>query len=443
MQKGNVIKMFARMGGILGVVCMLAFPQTVKAETEYKLTGTVLEISGDEEIRDMGLDLEIDEKKAEIETVFIRNGVTAIGSRAFEGFKGLKNLILPTSVKKIETGAFADCEQVEITLEVNHDTHLAKNYYSVLETEGYETRVSIPENASVTGIYYVKGTLLNNTGEDLKDIVVEKNGVHATFDLSAGGQAAYSEEEGVMTGNVICREHFCFHSQQHEATCGKSGVKEYYRCLVCAAVFSDAAMTTEITDYDELYIPATGEHKWDYGKLEKAPTATETGTEKYVCMVCGASYENTVPALGPEKAGKVLTVNGARYTVLSSEKAEVAFSGVVNKKTKSVVIPAKITVDGISYKVTAISAKALKGNGTVSSITVGTNVASIGKKAFWGCTGLKNIVLKTSKLSKKSVGNAAFKKIGKKTVIKVPAKKKKAYKAILRAKGAGEKVKIK
>lgn len=51
--------------------------------------------------------------------------------------------------------------------------------------------------------------------------------------------------------------------------------------------------------------------------------------------------------------------------------------------------------------------------------------------------------IKTKKLTKKTVAKKTFKSIRKKTVIKVPKSKYKAYKKVLRARGLNKKVKIK
>ena len=74
---------------------------------------------------------------------------------------------------------------------------------------------------------------------------------------------------------------------------------------------------------------------------------------------------------------------------------------------------------------------------------IGKNVTTIGKKAFYKCKNLKTITIKTSKLTKKKVGRSAFKNINAKATIKVPKKKLKTYKTILKAAGVGSKVKIK
>ncbi|MBQ8198875.1 MAG: leucine-rich repeat protein, partial [Lachnospiraceae bacterium] len=66
----------------------------------------------------------------------------------------------------------------------------------------------------------------------------------------------------------------------------------------------------------------------------------------------------------------------------------------------------------------------------------------IGANAFSGCKKLKNITIKTTKLKTKKVGANAFKNIKSNATIKVPKKKVKAYKSMLKKKGVSTKAKI-
>ena len=113
----------------------------------------------------------------------------------------------------------------------------------------------------------------------------------------------------------------------------------------------------------------------------------------------------------------------------------------VNKNKVS--IPQKIMINGVSYQVTSIAAKAFKANKKIRSIVIPSTIRKIGKQAFLNCKNLKKITLKTSYLSKKAIGAKAFKGIHKKATIKVPKKQKKAYQKLLKSKGVGKKVKIK
>ena len=98
-------------------------------------------------------------------------------------------------------------------------------------------------------------------------------------------------------------------------------------------------------------------------------------------------------------------------------------------------MPDSVTVDGVTYKVTAVADKALAGNKKVKKVVLGVNVTSIGKNAFANCKNLKKIEVKSSQWNKKSVGKNAFKGTSKKLVVKVPKKKAAAYKKYLKGKG--------
>ncbi|MBD5087930.1 MAG: leucine-rich repeat protein [Clostridiales bacterium] len=103
-------------------------------------------------------------------------------------------------------------------------------------------------------------------------------------------------------------------------------------------------------------------------------------------------------------------------------------------------MPATVTVDGVTYKVTAIANNAFAGNKKITKVTIGKYVKTIGKKAFQGCSALKNMVVKTNNL--KTVGKNALKGTNKKLFIKVPSKKLKNYKKYFKGKG-NKKVKVK
>ena len=110
-----------------------------------------------------------------------------------------------------------------------------------------------------------------------------------------------------------------------------------------------------------------------------------------------------------------------------------------NAKGK-VKVPAFVKVNGVTYQVTSVSAKAFKGNSKVTNIIIGKNVTKIGKKAFSKCKKLKLLVIKSRKLKAKNVAKDAFKGITKKTIVKVPKSKVKEYRKLLRKKGLSSKV---
>lgn len=143
------------------------------------------------------------------------------------------------------------------------------------------------------------------------------------------------------------------------------------------------------------------------------------------------------------KVGKKATVSGSQYKVTAVKGTRTVQFTKGKKNAKSVVVPSTVKISGKNYKVTTIAKNAFKGNKKLAKVTIGKNVNKIGVSAFQNCSKLKSIIIKSTKLTAKKVGKNAFKGINKKATFKVPKSKVKAYKKIVKAKGAGKNVKVK
>lgn len=167
----------------------------------------------------------------------------------------------------------------------------------------------------------------------------------------------------------------------------------------------------------------------------------------------------------PAKVGTKLKYKKNQYVVTA--EGMVAFVKPGTKKITSLSIPAQIKSNGHTYTVSEIKSKAFNGCKKLKKITIGKNIRVIGTKAFYKCTALKKILIpskvekigknafcgckslkdiriKTTKLSNKAVGSGAFSKIHSKAVVRVPSKKLKPYKKLLKSKGVkGKKQRIK
>ena len=211
-----------------------------------------------------------------------------------------------------------------------------------------------------------------------------------------------------------------------EPTCTEPGLKETV-CSKCGTVLEGKPTET---------VPATGQHTWDNGKITLAPTTTKEGVKTYTCTVCKATKTEAVaklpakPATSKPKAGTKVTVGGNQYTV-TKVGSEVRFSKA-KAGIKALSIPATIKYKGVTYKVTAINANAVKGNKKIKSATIGANVKSVAAKAFNNCPNLKTVTIKSIKLTKKTASKKSFSKVNKKMVIKVPKKVKKTYAKIFK-----------
>lgn len=94
----------------------------------------------------------------------------------------------------------------------------------------------------------------------------------------------------------------------------------------------------------------------------------------------------------------------------------------MDKKAKKLTIPATVKVKGVTYKVTAISDRAFKGNKKLTTVTIGSNVTKIGIGAFYGCKNLKKITVTAGKLT--TINRSVFKGVKKNVTISVKGTKK-------------------
>ena len=117
-----------------------------------------------------------------------------------------------------------------------------------------------------------------------------------------------------------------------------------------------------------------------------------------------------------------------KYKILKSAKkgGKVSVLKAKSKKNKTIKIPATVKYEKITFKVSEIAKSAFSKNKKLKNVVIGKNIEKIGSKAFYKDKKLKKIKILSKKL--KSIGENAIKGIHKKAKIKVPKKKKKAYK---------------
>lgn len=312
-------------------------------------------------------------------------------------------------------------------------------------------------------------------------------------------ERAYTSDEYVVIIKVKAphTQHIKDNGTRVEPTCEKNG-SITYRCTEC----------NEIVDTEEL--KATG-HRWDEGQVTTQPTTKTEGVKTYTCSVCKKTKTESIakleepapanptpvtpttpekPTVKPIKKGDVVSDDSkaAKVQVISTSKKTVAYKAPVNKKAKTVSIPATVKIRGKKYKVTQIAEGAFKNNKKVTKVTIGSNVSKISKnafsgavklktvtmgqnvtevgayafkgckvltgitlpakttkigdQAFSGCKKLKTITIKASKITSKKLSKNAFKGITKVTTIKVPKKKVSSYQKLFKSKGLSSKVKV-
>lgn len=332
-----------------------------------------------------------------------------------------------------------------------------------IEATGHDYKVKDHKDATCTEDGYTT-SVCKNCGDEKKETIKATGHQHTEV---RGTKKATCIEEG-YTGDTYCTDcgNMIFTGKKIEKTdhtwdngvvskdptCTEKGSKTY-TCAVCRETKTEeipatghqhkevrdkkAATCTKAGYTGNTYCKDCGEllktgketdalgHTWGKGKVTRKSTYTAAGQITYTCSRCGEKRVITTKKLFYPKAGTKYTVAGCQYKVIKAG-AEVSLVGT-NKTAKSVTIPAVIKVKGVTYKVTSIGTKAFNGSKKLTKVTVGANIKKISNNAFFKCKSLKTVIIKSVLLTKKTASKRAFKGVGKKMVIKVPKKVKKAY----------------
>lgn len=98
----------------------------------------------------------------------------------------------------------------------------------------------------------------------------------------------------------------------------------------------------------------------------------------------------------PAYANLDFDADGLHYTLLSEEEGTVTVDRIDNSIEADLVIPQKVTYDGRTYSVTAISDRAFYNCRHLTSVNIPESITSIGEEAFRMCDNLTSITIPNS-----------------------------------------------
>ncbi len=310
--------------------------------------------------------------------------VVRIGCRAFENCIDLVSITIPEGVTTIDMYAFSYCKKLSsITLPEN----LTK-----IETCAFEgckslTGITLPESLTNIGIWAFASC------DSLTNITIPK-------DIQRIGNNAFSSS-GLKS--VILEE----------------GITK-----IDDQAFEGCKNLASITIPDSVTSIGYNNFTDSVGNISLGSIICNKGSFAYKY-----AKERNIPIKlipGPAKKGTTLTVSSkklkVKVTSSSRKNPPVTVTKFTDNKAKNLTIPSTVKANSVTYKVTAISDKAFKGNKKLTTVTIGSNVTKIGKEAFSGCKNLKKITVTAGKL--KTIGKNAFKGINKKATITVKGTKK-------------------
>lgn len=403
--------------------------------------------------------------------------LTLIGGGAFCNCKNLKQVQLPPQLKELGEGAFFNCEnltQIQLPAQLNK-----------LGTDAFRNCTSLDKIDIPAGLTQIEPDTFCNTGltsvtlhEGLTKI--EDGAFHDCLKLKKiripksvtdiGGLALgirYNRGNGaeeVIPGG--------FTVEGYTGSAAERYVKRMHQSENLYHVFfkdvkfvSIGGQTAAVTNISKTKISALKTRAFTGKPLTQALTITYGGKK----LVNGRDYTLTwknnknigtasVTIKGKGKyngsvtkkfritvqKNAVYTVSRLKYKISNADtsgKGTVVFTGATDKAArKALTIPTTVKIGGKNFRVTAIGGSAMSGAKKLTTLKLGSNVITIGAKAFYGCSKLSNVTIFSTKLTTAKTGANAFKGIRSNCRFKVPASRVSAYKKLLRAKGAGPKI---
>ena len=167
----------------------------------------------------------------------------------------------------------------------------------------------------------------------------------------------------------------------------------------------------------------------------KVDKVTVNGKSVYVTEIGKNVFKNNKKIKTVTIGKQVKTIGDEAFNGCSALKTVNGAAGVSAIGKSAFSGCKKLSTISLSSKLTQIGEKAFYNCVLIKKATINSKVVKIGASAFKGCSALKSLTIKTTSLTSKNVGKDAFKGINSKAVVKVPAKKLKDYKKLLKSKG--------
>lgn len=325
-------------------------------------------------------------------SIKIPDTVKSIGDRAFYNCIGLGNVTIPSSVISIGAEAFVNCS-----------SGLCFICQSGSVAETYAISNNIPRNVECTVTFF------NTVTNERTTRTVMSGG---TVDPPAGW-----EREGYV---LRWTDNFDSNTVVTADRTVSTVWKKLYTVTFRDPYSGNESVVAGVEEGTEASAP-----NW-----RRKGYQLTWSTENYRMVNADITVDAvwlvdiTVPVEGEEtseyKKGDIITIGNIIYKISSVTDKRVRVIGLENENVSKVVVPNSVTFGGQKYTVTCISASAFRGNQSITKITLSKNLRSIENYAFYNCSKLKKVVIKSKVMV--NVSNYAFKRTKNSIKIYVPTK---------------------
>ena len=357
--------------------------------------------------------------------ISIPNSVTEIGSSTFRDCTGLSSVTIPESVTKIGTNAFKGCTGITMIC-------IAAKNPPTLDASAFESSVY---NAL---LYVPKGCIeayqMANGWLNFRNIVESGNlevGVRITvggiiFEVTAENEVAVTNSVDdfvtIYTGNVTIPETItCAGTTYSVTSIGKEAFRWCYE-LTSVTIPKSVTSIGESAFYScmgltKIHVKATNPPTVEYNAFtnvdKSIPVIVPTESVEAYKSQYGWSEFNAIT--DKEFTVKSFEKNNILYRTIAED--EVAVIDINENYSYSIVIPESVSYEGIAYSVTSIGKEAFFLCSGLTSVTIPNSVTSICEAAFVGCNSLTEITIPNSVTS---IGKWAFNSCSGLTEITIP-----------------------
>lgn len=344
--------------------------------------------------------------RSTITSIKLPQGMTSIGSYAFQSCSKITTIDIPANVTSIGTNAFSSCnalasltggnnlQRVErdafstscswYRSQPNGPIYVGKTLYTYKGTIPYSTEIIVPEGIlSISP--YAFNSKYNSFSITIPSSVMNIGEYAFRYCKDLRSITSYAEIPPVCGANVFYNVPTSIPVYVPETAI------EAYKATEPWSKFTNIRVICVPKQYD-IQVMACDVDYYDWNGV----AYTENGT--YLQTFMDINGCDSTVAL-------TLTFKQNDYSYTIDDVTETAtVTGLRNDTVTHVVIPEAIGCD-VLYPVVAIADNAFAGNTAITSISAENNVETIGAGAFRGCTALGNLVLGSSM---QNIGENAF-----------------------------------
>lgn len=323
----------------------------------------------------------------------IPENVEVLGESAFSKCIGLKTIKIPNSVKKFEDKVFSKCvdlESIELSDSLEDMGMHTFSHCSNLKKCVIPNRITAIGGGMFNYCTSLEKVFLPNTIKKVGDWSFTQcnslKSIDLPNELDSIGAYAFSScislNSVIIPNSVKVVEEYAFNYCKglKEVTIGKHVIN------IGEGVFRECDSLVVVNSHMEDPKPINQNTFKNYeGVVLNVPIGTK---DKYRYTSYWSNFTNICESFGEADVVEMGS-NGLIYLVYKSQGVAVVKSSYTS--TENLIIPDEIKLDGSWCKVTGIHTQAFLNNNSLSSLTLGKNVKSIGDSAFSGCKKLSKI----------------------------------------------------